>query len=208
MLDLIVLVADKSMQFALEGGLSRSAALGIREISFDIIVHSGRDGGARTSGPDLLRIYRGRFRHALLVLDREGCGVDSPAVAIEESLNGRLSEVWQSEARAIVIDPEVDVWVWGADNALSPILRWSQEVTIREWLIARGFALDDQDKPLRPKEAMEAVLRFLRRPMSAALYRHIAGSISLAKCRDPSFRRLRSQLCTWFPPGGHERREP
>lgn len=37
--DLIVLVADKDMEHALKGLLARPAALGIRSVNADILVH-------------------------------------------------------------------------------------------------------------------------------------------------------------------------
>jgi len=48
MKDLIVLVADKYMQFAMDGGLNRPESLGIRRISLDLRQHPGRDGGVRS----------------------------------------------------------------------------------------------------------------------------------------------------------------
>lgn len=54
-------------------------------------------------------------------------------------------------------------------------------------------------KPHAPKEAMEAVLRLARLPRSAARYRQLAEKISLDRCSDETFRKLRTTLQTWFP---------
>ena len=48
MKDLVILVADKTMEFTIRGGLERGQALGIRPIAFDVRQHPNRDGGART----------------------------------------------------------------------------------------------------------------------------------------------------------------
>ena len=74
MQDLVVLVADKNMQFALRGVLERPQALGIRPVSYEFRTHPGRDGGVRASGPEVMAGEHSRFRHALVLLDFDGSG--------------------------------------------------------------------------------------------------------------------------------------
>jgi hypothetical protein len=199
MKDLALLVADKNAQFALSGALERNAALNIRPIQFEIFVHPQRDGGVRTSGSQLLAVERKQFSRALMVMDFEGSGTDAQTpIALESILDAQLGHIWGNQAKAIVIEPELDIWMWGSDNALIPIINWSQEDTIREWVRAQGFTLDHYDKPTRPKEALESALRYCRQPRSSALYKLIASTISLANCQDPAFNRLRQQLQIWF----------
>ena len=201
MKDLVVLVADKTMEYTLRGGLERDQALGIRPITCDFRQHPNRDGGARTTGAQMLALELTRFSHALLVLDHEGSGASESALVLEQQLDEELSRAWQANAKAIVIDPELDTWAWGADNLLAELLAWREEKTIRCWLEQEGFALDENEKPERPKEALEAVFRVCRLPMSAANYQKIANRISLSRCFDPAFLRLRDRLRMWFPPG-------
>jgi hypothetical protein len=199
MKDLVLLVADKNAHFALKGALGRPEALGIRPIEFEFRVHPGRDGGTRRTGPEVLALERRRFRHALLVLDFEGCGTDLPnATALEAQLDGRLSTHWKEAAKSIVIEPELDVWVWGADNAVEAIIEWPAGKSVREWLRERGFTFEANEKPTRPKEALEAALRIPGLPRSSALYQTIAEKISLRRCGDEAFIRLRKQLLGWF----------
>ena len=88
MKDLFILVADKNMHFALHGALSRPAALGIRQITYEFREHSERDGGVRSTGPEILALQRAQFDHALLVLDYEGSGTDlATAVDLEAQLD-------------------------------------------------------------------------------------------------------------------------
>lgn len=200
MKDLVLLVADKNAQFALKGALGRPEALGIRPIEFEFFVHPGRDGGARKSGPEVLALQRRRFKHALLVLDFEGCGTElRTAIELEKQLDERLSTHWQEAAKSIVIEPELDVWVWGSDNAVEEVLEWPARKRLREWLRAEGFTFEANDKPTRPKEALEAALRVPALPRSSALYQSIAEKVSLPRCGDPAFIRLRNQLMEWFP---------
>lgn len=201
MKDLVLLVADKNAQFALKGALGRPEALGIRRIEFELLVHSGRDGGARETGPEMLALLRRQFKHAFLVLDFEGCGTSAQnAVALEKELDDRLSIHWKNAAKSIVIEPELDVWIWGADNAIETVLEWPPGKHLREWLREQGFEFLPNEKPARPKEAIERALRVSKQPRSSALYRRIAEKISLRRCRDEAFLRLLKQLTTWFPP--------
>ena len=201
MRDLVVLVADKNMQFALRGALGRPDAMGIRAIDHEFRTHIGRDGGVRTTGVELLLRDRGRFARALLVFDLEGSGArpDQTAEDLERVLDQELLVQWGPHAKAIVIAPEVDIWLWGADNALKESLRWPLEGSIRSWLQQKGFMFDADGKPERPKEALEAMVRIHRQPRSSALYEKITSRISLQRCTDPAFVRLRAALQHWFP---------
>ena len=202
MKDLVVLVADKNMQFALRGALGRPDALGIRAISCEFRPHIGRDGGVRATGVEMLARERRRFAHALLVFDHEGSGADAQQspTALEAVLNRELQNQWGEQAKAIVIAPELDIWVWGSDNALKESLHWPLGGSIRDWLQRQGFEFDSNGKPLRPKEALEALVPIHRQPRSSALYEKITRRISLRRCADEAFARLRSALHTWFPP--------
>jgi hypothetical protein len=199
-MDLFILVADKNIHFALEGALARPEAIGIRAISHQIRVHSGRDGGCRTTGVDILALERNLHDAFLLVFDFEGCGAECDADELERELDAHLQERVGPKSKAIVVVPEADIWVWGSDNVLSEIFEWPLDTGIRDWLIEREFEFNDQGKPLRPKEALEALLTIHRKPRSSALYKRITSRISLARCSDSAYDRTRQALLDWFPP--------
>ncbi len=199
--NLLVLVADKNMEFTLRGALPRIAALNEPKIDCTIIQHPERDSGVRVTGPDVLARGRSKYSHALLVLDYEGSGFHGTATELENDLDRRLADTWEdNRGKAIVIEPEVDVWMWGSDNALAVILGRPGDQGIRDWLRQRGSEFSEQDKPLRPKEALEALVEELRQPRSSSIYQKIAGRISLNRCTDPAYRRLHQRLEGWFPP--------
>jgi hypothetical protein len=202
MKDLVVLVADKNAQFALQGALGRSQALGIRNVTWEFRTHVGRDGGARVSGASVLALERPRFSHAILLFDLEGSGAEEGQSAenLEQALDVQLATHWGENAKAIVIDPEVDAWIWGNDNLLKELLRWPLDGSIRDWLRGKGFELNDQGKPSRPKEALEKMVPIHRQPRSSALYEKVCNRISLQSCTDTAFLRLRTALQRWFPP--------
>jgi hypothetical protein len=134
--DLFLLVADKNMEFALKGALERPQALEIRPIQYQIRTHPGRDGGMRKSGPEILALERRGFSHAPLILDFEGSGTNQAnGKDLEAKLDERLRSIWNTHAKAIVIEPEWDAWRWGSDNAIGEVIRWPSGKTIREWLL-------------------------------------------------------------------------
>ena len=113
-------------------------------------------------------------------------------------LDAALSGSWDNRAKAIVIQPEVDVWMWGAETHLRSTMNWEFDEGIRTWLQAQAFVFEENGKPVRPKEALEAALRHAKVPRSSARYEDVAQRISLANCTDPAFLRLRTALTTWF----------
>ena len=101
--DLVLLVPDKNTEFTIRGALGRHQALGIRQIDFQILVEQGGDGGVRRRGAQVLKVVRGRFSHAAMVMDYEGSGADVGPAELEAQLDGALSDSWDDRAKAIVI---------------------------------------------------------------------------------------------------------
>lgn len=202
MRDLFVLAADNNIKSLIAAALARPQALGIRAIDFEIGTHSGRDPGMRTSGVHVLRTAKTRFAHALLVFDYEGCGeAEASADTLEATLDRHLANDWGLRGKAIVIVPESDTWVWGTDAAMAQVLNWPGPLGIRSWLAGAGFPIGVDGKPARPKEAMERLAAQLSLPRSSAIYGRLAARVSLERCTDPAFGRLRTTVRRWFPPG-------
>jgi hypothetical protein len=198
MRDFVLLVPDKNTEFTVRGALPRHQALGIRQIDFEILVEQGRDGGVRRRGAQVLSVLRGRFSHAAMILDYEGCGAEVGPDELEAQLNNVLSQAWGERAKAIVIQPEVDMWMWGAEVHLRSAMSWNFAEGIRPWLESQSFTFDEDGKPIRPKEALETAFKRAGVPRSSARYEHVAQRVSLAQCTDPAFLRLRSSLASWF----------
>jgi hypothetical protein len=90
--DLAVLIADKNMEGAIRGLLSRPQALGLRDISCDLYVHPDRDPGCLRRGHDFLQPFTHRYAHGLVVFDREGSGQEAVSRAdLEQQVEQRLS---------------------------------------------------------------------------------------------------------------------
>jgi hypothetical protein len=99
----------------------------------------------------------------------------------------------------LVPSPEIDKWVWGSTSGIATASDWKRDVSVREFVQSQGFELDQRGKPVRPKEAMQAVLSAAGKPRSSSNYAKIAKVIGLANCVDPDFKRFRSRLQEWFP---------
>lgn len=205
MIDLVCLVADKSMEAAVDAILRRPQALGIRQIGFETVVHPQRDPGCFHAAPDLLLGYRDQAGHALVMLDRAwdgapaGTGVELEK-RLEESLRASGLGEW---ARAVVIDPELEVWVFSdSPHVASTLGCQSDMAALRDDLETRNLWPRAQAKPPDPKTAVEWALRRAKTPRSSSLFRELARTVSLDRCQDRAFMRFKEALGDWF--GGRQ----
>lgn len=202
--DLIVLAADGSMKLALEEVLRRYHSLGIREISYEIIQHLNHDPGVLQSGYLLLQAQSRNYLHALAVCDRHGCGrEDLPREQLEAMIEDSLSKHWVDRAAAVVIDPELENWLWTDSPHVAKEIGWPDGMAaLREWLLNEGFLAQGRSKPNAPKAALEKALRLTAKRRSSALYQTLASKVSLRQCIDPAFLKLSETLRGWFPAVG------
>lgn len=199
--DLIVLVADRNMEYAVKGLLTRIKGIKMEKITFDIYVHPWHDSGCLLNGYDFLRPFINRYIHALIMLDHEGCGQENKSrIAIEESIEKQLADSgWHDRAAAIVIEPELENWVWSDSPHVNYSLGWGgKQPDLRNWLKSEGFLSDGQLKPSPPKKAMEEALRKAQKARSSSIYLQLAQKVSIDRCTDPAFVKLKKMLTTWF----------
>ena len=201
--DLIVLSADKNIEYALKGLFARPQSLGIRAIEADIRVHPERDPSCALRGVSFLSNFSSTYRHGLLIFDYEGSGEENLRAPqeLQQALNDELlGSDWGDRARAIVLYPELEAWVWSDSPHVDTAAGWNgHQPSLRKWLIDRGLLQNAEVKPERPKEAFEAALREVRKPRSSSLYEQIAKNVSLNRCTDAAFLEFRSILRNWFP---------
>ena len=181
--------------------------MGIREPMPVVHVHPERDPGCLLRGHEFLSLFHKQFAHALILLDFEGCGQEkSTREALEDVIEKRLSQSgWGERAAAVVIDPELEMWVWSDSPQVDAVLGWQgRSPDLRSWLKDQDLLQEGQAKPERPKEAMELALRTVRKPRSSSLYAQLARQVSLERCVDPAFIKLKTTLQTWFPRSGRD----
>jgi hypothetical protein len=135
------------------------------------------------------------------MFDYEGCGTVSisPGLLEQQIENDLARAGWPERCAVVVIDPELEIWVWSDSPHVDEELGWrGRTPTLRLWMETRGFWPTGQAKPRRPKEALEAALHEVRKPRSSAIYQSLAEKVSLVRCEDRAFRRFRDILSKWF----------
>jgi hypothetical protein len=200
--DLIALVPGRNEKAALDGVFSRPVALGVRPVRYSIDTHPGRDPGCRLRAVDHLMSAVDLYRHALVLFDLEGSGAEGvPVAELEMEVERELSQAgWRDRAACIVIDPELEIWLWSDSPHVDAVLGWQNRPPgLREWLRQQGYLSGSAMKPSRPKEAVEAAMQLSGKRRSSAIYQALAGQVSLSRCQDRAFLKLKSTLQAWFP---------
>jgi hypothetical protein len=137
-----------------------------------LFVHPQNDPGCLNDGHHFLRTSLNRSAHALVLFDREA---------------------------AVVLEPELEIWVWSDSPHVAEILGWKNRQTdLNRWLREKGFLHEGEIKPDRPKESMEAALKRVRKPRSSVLYQRLAEKISFGRCTDEAFNKFKTTLQNWF----------
>lgn len=209
MRDCIFLLADKNMQAAFEGFLTRPGfyqSIRCGQFDFDprqdVRVAAGdNDPGLFTRGHELLSPFQSSHHRAIVVLDAAWGG--SPGVnAIKERLSTRITSTgWQEGTfQVIVIDPELENWIWQKNNHVACGLGYANIEALMAEAVIQDAWPNDATKPTQPKEALEAILQRKRIPRSSAIYKKITSQVSIRRCRDGAFQELLTALQTWFPP--------
>lgn len=208
--DLVILVADKNMEQSMKGLLARHKSISIKNINAAYICNPQNDSGCRVRPHDLLRYYLSSAKYALVLFDYEGCGDKiSDAAKLEYEVEDILTRNgWEKRCAAVVIEPELERWVWTASEEIPVIL--GQECSYTELLAHltnAGFLFDKDNKPCRPKEAVEMLLRQARLPRSSSIYNSLASKVSLRRCTDRAFVKFTAIIQRWFPVNDDEGRK-
>jgi hypothetical protein len=182
--------------------------LGCRTFGFDFqqdvvvdIRNGNTDGGIHRRAHKLLHPYLRSHQNALVILDKNFGGQLPAAVVRREILSNLSSNGWQAgSAEVVVIDPELEVWLWQRGNPhIARAFRYDGSVPLEEFLGVEGVWPSAALKPARPKEAARILLRRFRAGVPMVVYARIIESVSVSGCQDPAFRLLASALRRWFP---------
>ena len=201
MKELVVLAADKNIEHALKGLFARPQSLGIQPIEVDVFIEPEHDPACALRGVSFLANFSKEYKHALLMFDHKGSGKEGvQAQDLQENLNTEfIRSSWgEGRARAVVLAPELETWIWSNSPHLDEITGWkNRQPGLRPWLTEQGWLREGWMKPVRPKEAFEAALREAQIPRSSSLYREIANKVSLERCTDNTFREFREIMQNW-----------
>ena len=199
MKDLVALVADNTMKAAVENLLQRAPSLGIRPLTSDLYSYPRHDPGVLKESAMFLESLREQYENALVMFDREGSGQENKsAEELQDAVQSQLDRAgWAEHSGVIVLDPELEIWVWSDSPHVSQVLGIAPsdlDQLLSQYRSAGNF------KPSRPKELMEKVLRQSHIPRSSSLYADLARLVGVDRCTDPAFLRLRGYLTQWFHP--------
>lgn len=211
MRDCFFLVADKNMEFVLRGlfgraGLHRSIGCStfVFDVTEDCLIAAYRDPDVQKKSADYTRTKQLTHKNLVVMLDSAWDG--SPgAEAIREQIANDLRRGGWPENRfaVIVIDPELEVWMWQESPHVHDALAFDPDrfgaPSLRGWLADRGLWFPHEKKPRDPKKAFTTVLAEASRPRSSTIYKKIASRVSLNECTDPAFNTLCDALRRWFP---------
>lgn len=199
--DLVVVVADKDIEQSIEGVLSRPKAVGMRKVDYLLVVHPNHDPGCYETGDQLAAAFRAECNHALVVFDRDWQGApSSDADVLASHVEQKLTTTWRDCARCIVIDPEVEQWVWSDSPHVAEAVSWpGSTADLRAWLQGECLWPDGATKPPDPKAAFLKALRKVRKPPSSAIFARLASTVSFGRCSDSAFLRVLATLRGWFP---------
>jgi len=182
--------------------------LGCRTFDFDfrqdvvVDVRNGNtDGGIHRRAHALLRRYLPSHQHAVVMLDKKFGGQLPTAIVRDQILDNLLRNGWSAECvEVVVIDPELEVWLWQRGNAhVARVFRYNGSVSLEAFLEAEGFWSAAALKPARPKEAARLLLQRYRGGVPMVVYARIIENISVRSCQDPAFNLLAAALRRWFP---------
>ena len=199
MKNLLILCADPSIKVTVETLLAkRKKSLNISDISYELKVHDDRDTGVLNEGLELTRKYRNQFHKFILIFDYDGCGSsESPEEIRERLLNqGRSLGFSEDNLELIIINPELEIWVWKNIIHLAKMVGWT-ESQLRDWLKS-NYGIENK-KPEKPQAVYRKLLWHRQKPKSADNFRYLAEKISLRNCQEQGFKLFSETLRKWFP---------
>ena len=202
--DLIVVVADLGIETTVLALFQRTQSMQIRDVAFQIRRLVG-DSKCCRQAHDYLRSFVRQFDYALAIFDREGSGREHLSRAeIEGEVEERLSvNGWVDRSAAIVLDPELEVWVWSDSGEVPTVLGWGgRQPDLRAWLPQNFKLRPESGKPIDPKAAFERALELAGAGPPARIFRQLAERVSPKRCTDEAFLKFRSTLQNWFPIAG------
>lgn len=201
MKDLLILVADKNMEFLMKGLLPRIPVVeGLREFDYDIFIHPERDPGVFNHSADFLRPFLNTHQFVIAILDRIGSGQEHLLRdEIEDQIIFFLSRNgWDDRAVPIVIDPELENWIWVNQQIMHETIIWSNQLNLFDWLHENNLKNTRNLKPDKPKEAFDEALKLSGTPRSSSLYHEISCRASYQNCQDPAFLKMLDLFRQWF----------
>lgn len=184
MKDLVVGVPDKDIAAIVNTLLEKWEPV----LKFKIVSIPGGDSGCRMDAPGVLRSYHIEYRHALVIFDLRGSGrlnrneieTTVKAELQKNGWNGRRGD----RVAVVVIDPEVEEWIWSIASVLPS---WVRDVLKTTGKDKRWFKAEISRKRAN-----------LPKRTTSQWYGEWAAKLP-GNCQDPAFQKLMTTLQRWLP---------
>ncbi len=206
---LVVVVADKAYEAALNEVFARSHEAGFRPMQSRIVPDPFHDSSGRLT--ELLRPYLREYNHALVLRDLAGSGYeDKGARGLAERLEAQMrANGWlHKKYAAVVTEPEIEEWLRLPSASILELLearakrhrdRVRDFQRVVDDLIHVHGGRDGRGKACQPKEVFEGLVRHYGIPPANALLGFLAKREPFEGCLSDSFNRLLTILRSWFP---------
>jgi hypothetical protein len=156
-----------------------------------------------TSGAVIARSERHRYDHFLLIWDQAGSAYEARDKSPQKAQGAVQSELnsysLKSCSKAVVIAPELEIWLWSDLNAVARVLEIQvEELTQQLQALQQHRNLNWQTEP---KEVLREIARQCSNRADSELYRSITeqSNLKLWLQQHSSFRSLVRALRSWFP---------
>lgn len=200
--DLWVICPDGHYRAVVEALLKRRVHLGIREITSRVTTPA--IGGARfliDQAAELAKGGRPLFSHCVVLVGADHCVNGESPEETQARLDAALAEVWEKDAKAIVLEPSLESWLIHGHRAFAqvPTLRGAD---VRQWAAKEGLWPKKDVPPDDPAALLRQVFRAAGAAPTPASYRRIVKEMPLRQDRldNPSLRLFLRTLRTWFLP--------
>lgn len=208
MRDLVFLIADLECEATLRGFFTRELfhrSLDCGPFSFDegddlLRDAGGKDPGVWKNAHEILRSKRLTHQRALIILDNAWEGSPNVAAIERDISHNMIVSGWPLERfEVIVIDPELESWIWQDNCHVEVALGHERPPSLRFRLQEANLWPGDALKPPDPKKAVDVVNTWYRFGPPSAVFNEIASKVSVRPCTDPGFCKMRAALQRWFP---------
>jgi hypothetical protein len=192
----------------------------------DVLVHPGHDPGVWSNPQLVLLSERKAYDKALIILDAAWSGAPRPErlVADIERLAHSKAKWERDRFEVILIQPELESWIWQRNIHVAEAFDFSGPATeLWELLALQSLALEkrtkkhhfvpadtasgqppawarSESKPKNPKGVVEALSSYCGSGPPSGIFNEISSKVSVTRCEDEAFRKLRDTLRLWFPP--------
>lgn len=211
--DVIFHLADGHMEKGLRAFFGRSDwhhALGCARFEIDpqsetdlYRVPGHTDGGIWKHAHENLQVFKDRYHHAVVLLDADFDPHPGVEVLVKDISNGMIKSGWEENRfSVIVIEPELESWLWAPNKNIAQAFGHSDFNELRKLLETEQLWNPGEPKPHDLKGARDLAAKLGGKKTGGPIFKNAFEAISrraLDRCIEPGFIKLRAAMSEWFP---------